>query len=120
MRSFKLCFVFIIVIILFLFCGCTQRQITYVSDELMANSWQNFDKFNKEISLTFDGNNADLKIKTDDFNGNITGIAIVNDTNIEIFDNKLKEKFCFNYVLYGDKIELTYKEKTIELNKVNG
>lgn len=118
MRILKMCF--IVIIMIFLLCGCTQKQITSVSDELMANSWQGNDEFNKEITLTFNGNTADLKIKTDDFSGSVTGLTVVNDTKIEIFDNTLKEKFCFEYVLYGDKIELIYNKNTIELNKIDG
>lgn len=115
MRFKYLC---VCIIMMVLLTGCTQTQITSEADELMANKWSACDKFGKEISLSFIEDKAELKVKTDNFSCEITGIALVDDQTLKIFDNTLKQNYSFNYTLYGDKIEITYYENTIELSKV--
>lgn len=107
-----------IVTVAMLLTGCTQTQIVTKADELMANEWCANDKFGKEISLSFGENTAELKVKTKDFTGKIAGTALVDEQTVKIFDNTLKESYSFNYTLYGDKIDITYNEDTIELSKV--
>ena len=99
-------------------CGCTTQQITSPKNELMDYSWEKSDKFGKTISLSFTKDTAQLKISTTDFNYAITGTALINDEAIKIFDDDLKQSYCFNYVLYGDKIEIDYNENKIELDKI--
>lgn len=115
MRLKCLCVCIIIIVLL---TGCTQSQITSEADELMANKWSACDKFGKEISLSFIEDTAELKMKTDNFSCEITGTALVDEQTLKIFDNNLKQSYSFNYTLYGDKIEITYYENTIELSKI--
>ncbi len=117
MRSIKL--LFIIILCFIALCGCTKRQITSVADEVTAYTWENSDKFNKNIKLSFNDNYAKLYIKTNNYTGQIQGNAVVTNNSIEIFDNTLKESYKFSYTLYGDRIEFTYGEKTIKLEKSN-
>ena len=98
--------------------SCTQREIVQPSDELVENVWQNKDNFGKEIKLEFDDNNAELSIKTENFSTKISGIAIIDNSVIQITDDNLSKSFCFNYYLYGNKIDLIYNDKTVILNKV--
>jgi len=114
----KVRLMFMVVLIALVMSSCTQRQITSKADELVAYSWESSDKFNKNISLSFNDNYAILHIKTNGFEGDIKGDAIITDNSIKIFDNQLSESFRFDYTLYGDKIELKYCENTIELRKI--
>lgn len=107
-----------IAIITMILSGCTQAQITSKADELMANEWFASDKFGKEIALSFTEDTAELEVKTNDFSCKIIGTVLVDEQAIKIFDNTLKQTYSFNYSLYGDKIEITYEENTVELNKV--
>lgn len=105
-------------IITMILSGCTQGQITSKADELTTNEWFASDKFGKEISLLFTQDTAELKIKTNDFSCKIIGNVLVDEQTVKIFDNTLKQTYSFDYNLYGDKIEITYDEKTVELNKI--
>ncbi len=100
------------------FSGCTQKQITSPQDELVLYEWGKSDKFGKEISLSFADDTAQLKIKTTDFDYSIAGDVLIDNETIKIYDNNLKQSYSFNYVLYGDKIEITYNENTLELDKI--
>ncbi len=109
----------IIALLIILLCGCTQQQITNTADELTMYSWSNIDKYNKEITLSFKEDVATLSIKTPDYSGVVTGTAIINESSIIISDNTLKQNLTFDYVLYGNKIDLKYNESTIELRKIS-
>ncbi len=100
------------------FCGCTTEEITSPADELMSYSWEKTDKFGKELSLSFSEDTATVKISLSDYDYSITGTVLVDDETIKIFDENLKQTYSFSYVLYGDKVEITCDDKTIELDKV--
>lgn len=119
MVNIKRVLIIAIVILSMLFSvSCTQREIVQPSDELVENVWQNKDNFGKEIKLEFNNNNAELSIKTENFSTKISGIAIIDNSTIHITDDNLSKSFCFNYNLYGNKIDLIYNDKTVILNKV--
>ena len=109
---------FALVVITMLLSGCTQAQITTKADELMAYKWSASDKHGKEISLLFYDDIGHLTIKTDDISCEITGTALVDEHTVKIFDSSCNQSYSFDYVLYGNKIDITYNEKTIGLNKV--
>ena len=45
-------------------------------------------------------------------------MVTLNDDTFEIADKALNENYVFKYVLFGNKIDLKYGEKTIELKKI--
>lgn len=98
--------------------ACTTENITCTADELKNFAWSNSDDFGKSIELRFDGNTGFLKIKSKDEAYEIKGDVIADDNNLTITDSTLKDTYEFTYKLYGDKIELTYGENTLTLNKV--
>lgn len=110
-------FLMAIIFILF-FTGCTQTEILQPADELKSGVWQTNDNFGKEIKLEFDGDNASIHINNDNIKKSISGIASIDDSTINISDSELCESFCFEYKLYGNKIDLIYNNYTITLNKV--
>ena len=114
----RLLIAILITILILLMYGCTTRQIITTSDELTINKWRNSDKFNKEIFLEFSDNNATLSFKTENFSGKISGLAIIDDKTITINDKTLNQDFSFEYELFGDKINLKYKDNMLELEKV--
>lgn len=98
--------------------GCTQPKLTTRADELMANKWSAVDKYGKEICLSFYEGTGNLKLKTNDFSYEITGTALVDEYTVKIFDNACNQSYSFDYVLYGNKIDITYNGETLELSKV--
>lgn len=119
MANLKTILIIALVILSMIFSvSCTQKEIVQPSDELVENIWQNRDNFGKEIKLEFDNNNAELSIKTENFSTKISGVAIIDNSTIQITDDTLSKSFCFNYNLYGNKIDLIYNDKTVILNKV--
>lgn len=109
-----------VLVIIFAFStyGCTSRQIVNQADELTLNKWRSADKFDNEISLEFIENKATLSLKTNNFSGKISGLAIIDDKTITINDTSLNQNFSFDYELFGDKINLKYKDNILELNKL--
>ena len=99
-------------------CGCTQRQIVRESDELKSFSWQGKDEYGKQITLCFDGNYATLSLKSYRAEKRIQGFSIIHNQDFEIYDDSLYHCFRFSYCLYGDKIELSYRDNTLILYKI--
>lgn len=98
--------------------GCTQSQVKAQADELVANKWSAVDKFGKEIYLSFKNDTASLRVKANDFNYEIKGTVLLDEQTLKIFDNSLKQSYAFDYVLYGDKIDIIYDDRSIELKKI--
>lgn len=98
--------------------GCCKNKIMTRADELMSASWSAQDKYGKKITLSFSQNKALIQLETKEFTGRIYGTATVNDDTFEIADKALNENYVFKYVLFGNKIDLKYGEKTIELKKI--
>lgn len=120
MKFFKKTIEFLIAIIFILFfTSCTQAEILQPADELKSGIWQTNDNFGKEIKLEFDGDNASIYISNDNIKKSISGIASIDNSTINISDSDFCENFCFEYKLYGNKIDLIYNNYTITLNKVD-
>ncbi len=119
MKQYKAClFLMGIMIVVCALCGCTQRQIVRESDELKSFSWQGKDDYGKQITLCFDENYATLSLKSDRTEKTIQGFTITDNQSFEIYDNSLYQHFRFSYRLYGDKIELSYRDNTLTLAKM--
>ena len=99
--------------------GCCKRQIMTKADELMSASWSAQDGYGKKITLSFTQNEALIQLEAKDFTGKICGTATVIVDTLEIADKSLKENYIFGYVLFGNKIDLKYGDKTVTLRKIN-
>lgn len=108
------------VFILIFLSGCTHSQIKTQADELVANKWSAVDKFGKEISLSFNDDTASLRVKANDISYEIKGTVLLDEQTLKIFDNTLKQSYVFDYALYGDKIDIVYDDRSIELKKIIG
>lgn len=98
--------------------GCCKNKIMTRADELMSASWSAQDRYGKKITLSFNQNKALIQLETKEFTGEIYGMVTLNDDTLEIADKALNENYVFKYVLFGNKIDLKYGEKTIELKKI--
>lgn len=89
--------------------------------ELRSSNWQQSSDDHLQLSLSFKNDDAVLKVydieKKSEYK--ITGTTIVTDENITINDNTTLSNYSFNYSIYGDKVELNYKGKNLELKKSN-
>lgn len=120
MRLFERTVEIILAIIFILFfTGCTQKEILQPADELTSGIWQTNDDFGKAIKLEFDGDNASIHISNNNTQKIISGIVSIDNSKISINDSKLFENFCFEYKLYGNRIDLIYNNNTITLNKID-
>ena len=110
---------FLLLIFMLNLSGCCKSKITTKADELMSASWSAQDGYGKKITLSFTQNEALIQLEAKDFTGKICGTATVNDDTLEIADKSLKENYIFGYVLFGNKIDLKYGDKTVTLRKIN-
>lgn len=108
-----------VMFMLTLFCSCTRTAVQSEADELKANAWHGKGEYQSTIDLSFHGDTAAIDIKAGGgAKTKISGECVVGDDSITVTDQNLKERFEFKYSLSGDKIELTYGESTISLDKV--
>ena len=105
----------IIVFTMFLY-GCA-RVIRDASDELVMYSWSADLDGGAEVSLSFDGDNAELSVTGCDTSSVIEGYCILSPERFMILDDETGERFVFDYVLHGDRIELSHNNSLIFLEK---
>lgn len=106
-------------IILTMLCSCTRTAVQSEADELKANAWHGKGEYQSTIDLSFNGDTAAFDIHAGGgAKLQISGECVVNDDCITVTDNNLKERYEFKYNLSGDRIELTYGNNTVTLEKV--
>lgn len=91
------------------------------AEELRAASWEEKTKDDVTLSLCFKNDDAILWIKDNKNNKKykISGTTIVTNREIHITDIETLSCYDFTYILYGDRVELIYNNKKIEMSKVN-
>ncbi|MBQ3416599.1 MAG: hypothetical protein IJH32_02030 [Ruminococcus sp.] len=104
-----------IVLSVFLY-GCT-RVIRDASDELVMHSWSVALDGGAEVSLLFDGDNAEFSVTSGDTSSVIKGYCVLSADRFMIIDDETGEQFVFDYILHGDRIELTHNNSLIILEK---
>ncbi len=62
-------------------------------------------------------NNATLSVKSGDISSVLSGVCILSVGEFVICDEKTKENFPFSYTLYGDRVELSFQNSAIILEK---
>ena len=117
MRVFKaaLCF-FSVACVCFLLCSCT-RVVRSEKDEITMFSWYSeLDNGNK-LSLSFGEDEALFNAENDGFSMEISGYYLIDDERFVIFDEDTKMDYTFIYKLHGDRVELSFGDGTITLDK---
>ena len=109
------CVTGMIVLSIFLY-GCT-RVIKDASDELVMYSWSAALEGGAEVILRFDGDNAALLVTSGDTSSVIEGYCILSPERFCIIDTDTGERFVFDYILHGDRIELSHNNSLIILRK---
>lgn len=99
-------------------CACTQRAVNSKQDELKVNSWKGIGEYSTTVSLKFKGTKANFDIQSmGGAKTSLCGDCIVDENKILLTDSHLKKSIEFYYKIDGDKMTLTYKGGTINLNK---
>ena len=97
--------------------GCS-RVIRDAKDELVIYNWSREFDTGSSISLKFSDNFATLDFTTSDgIKSSLDGLYILSSTNLVICDDNTGTDYTFLYSVYGDKLELTMYDSTIELYK---
>ncbi len=97
--------------------GCS-RVIRDAKDELVIYNWSREFDTGSSISLKFSDNFATLDFTTSDgIRSSLYGLYILSSTNLVICDDNTGTDYTFLYSVYGDKLELTMYDSTIELYK---
>ena len=109
-------FAFLFIQISFL-SGCS-RVIRDAKDELVLYNWSREFVTGSSISLKFSDNFATLDFTTSDgIKSSLNGLYILSSTKLVICDDNTGTDYTFLYSVYGDKLDLTMDESTIELYK---
>ena len=111
-------FAFLLIQLSFL-SGCS-RVIRDAKDELVLYSWSREFDTGSSMSLNFSDNFATLDfITSDGIKSSLYGLYILSPTNLVICDDNTGTDYTFLYSVYGDRVELTMDDSTIELYKDN-
>lgn len=105
----------ILLFALFLY-GCA-RVIRDASDELVTHSWRSLSESGAEVSLSFDSDTAEFTVSNGDVNCVLRGIYTASPDCITICDENSGDNYTFEYILHGDRIELSYNNSMIILEK---
>ena len=94
----------ICILLCLLLCSCSIATTGY-SDELTLNSW----------CAKLDS--ASLTLKSGDETTEICGKYLADERSFVIFMPEISQNYTFLYVPKGDKLDVTYNNSTITLNK---
>lgn len=116
----KICVLFILLLLLLsITSGCsTAPTIKTTQDEIKIFNWQNTDEYGKKISLSFKDDNAILTLISGKEKAEISGLVFVDETSIQITDQKLQSTYSFDYTLTGKELTLKYGDYSLTLNKI--
>ncbi len=106
----------ICILLCLLLCSCSIATTGY-SDELTLNSWCAKLDGGAEINLKFKDDSASLTLKSGDETTEICGKYLADEKSFVIFMPEISQNYTFLYVPKGDKLDVTYNNSTITLNK---
>ena len=111
-------FFYVPILILCVIClsSCT-RIVNCPADELRMYAWSAKVDNGDSAELSFDGSNGLLSVHTGVSDLVLSGLCVMTDDRLIICDEKTDVNYTFGYVLYGDRVELTYYDGTISLEK---
>lgn len=103
------------IMIAFVCCSCTADTSGY-SYELTSKSWEANLECGGRVELSFDKGNAVLCLENGELKKQISGKYIADETSFVIFATDLSYNYKFNYIPYGNTMELTYNNMKLLLN----
>ena len=93
------------------------RTIRSQRDEIAVFIWSGELENGKSAQLSFDDRKAYFTASGDDYELAIRGVCQIDDECFVILDEETHNTYCFDYILHGDSLELTYSGGTIILDK---
>lgn len=96
--------------------GCA-RVIDSEKDEIRLSKWEGAYENGKTVALRFEDSSAFFSVRGKDIALDIEGLCSLTDDSFMIFDEKSGLSYRFDYILHGDRIELSYRGDSIELEK---
>ncbi len=117
MRILKKIVALLLISLCFVFSACTTDTSGY-TNELISSKWQKTLEGGAEINLEFDENTAVLKINNSGKSTEIKGDYIADQSSFVIFVPEVSQNYSFDYTPKGNKLDISYNNNTITLNKV--
>lgn len=116
MKNLKKIVTLLLIPLCFVFSACTTDTSGYMN-ELISSKWQKTLEGGAEINLEFDENTAVLKINNSGKSIEIKGEYIADQSSFVIFVPEVSQNYSFDYTPKGNKLDLSYNNNTITLNK---
>lgn len=101
----------------FVFSACTTDTSGFMN-ELTSSKWKKTLEGGAEINLEFNQDTAVLKINNSGKSTEIKGNFIAGQSSFVIFMPEVSQNYAFDYTPKGNKLDLSYNNNTITLNKV--
>ena len=116
MRILKKIVAVLLISLCFVFSACTTDTSGYIK-ELISSKWEKTLEGGAEINLEFYENTAVLKINNSGKSTEIKGEYIADRSSFVIFMPEVSQNYSFDYTPKGNKLDLSYNNNTITLNK---
>ena len=116
MRILKKIVAVLLISFCFVFSACTTDTSGYIN-ELTSSNWNAKLEGGAEINLEFYENTAVLKINNSGKSTEIKGEYIADRSSFVIFMPEVSQNYSFDYSPKGNKLDLSYNNNTITLNK---
>lgn len=116
MRILKKIVAVLIISLCFVLSACTTDTSGYVN-ELKSSKWVAKLEGGAEVKLDFEEDTATLKINNSGKSTEIKGSYIADESTFVIFMPEVSQNYTFDYTPKGDKLDLSYNNNTITLNK---
>lgn len=110
----------ILPVLFLMFCGCESKPAPGNASELTQYNWSVTLDGGGTITLTFDGDQAELNMTNGGEEETIAGRVIADEECFVIFDSRLRQNYAFSYVPRGKNLDLTFGENTVELHAETG
>ncbi len=117
MRILKKIVAVLLISVCFVFSACTTDTSGYAY-ELISSKWETKLEGGAEVNLEFCKDSAVIKISNSGKSTEIKGSYIADEDSFVIFMPEVAQNYTFDYTPKGDKLDLSYNDSTITLNKV--
>lgn len=116
MKILKKTVAVLLISVCFVFSACTTDTSGYIN-ELKSSKWEAKLEGGAELNLEFNEDTAVLKINNSGESTEIKGSYIADQSSFVIFMPEISQNYAFEYTPKGDRLELSYNQNSIVLNK---
>ncbi|MGN1433431.1 MAG: hypothetical protein ACI4XI_06995 [Ruminococcus sp.] len=107
----------LLISVCFVFSACTTDTSGY-ANELKSSKWEAKLEGGAEVNLEFFEDSAVLKISNSGKSTEIKGNYLADENSFVIFVPDVAQNYAFDYSPKGDKLDLSYNDNTITLDKI--